>query len=424
MAALLLAHNGSFRTIAPTLIIAVVVMLLAALSLIPSLLALVGPRVFWPSNRWRNASGNRVFARLGGLIAGHPALTATGSGAILVALAVATLSIKLSYDTTSQLPSGTKAAKAYDELKTAFPPGAVNPTQIYVSSGRKLQPTKLVALRTQLRSVRGVGSVSPPVLNAHGTAARINASLTMDPSSTAAINIVSGPLRKAASGARGPGEHLLVGGTTMIAADTRTATNHDYKTILPVAALLIILILGLVLRSVVAPPVLFVGVGLAFAATLGTSVIAFQDVGGDAGVSELLPIIAYLFVVALGTDYNILLARRIREEVVDGASARQAAARAVELAGPTAAAAGVILAGTFASLMLAGIGLLTQIGLTVAVGILIVAILMSTVLVPSLASLIGGRFWWPGNRHPLEPREPEWELRPSGENAPAHAGNH
>jgi len=426
MAALLLAHLGSFRTMAPTLIIAIAVMLLAALTLIPALLALIGPRVFWPSKRWQQAGGNRIFSRLGGLIARRPGLTAAVSGAVLVALAASALSIKLSYDTTGGLPSNTKAAKAYAQLKSAFPPGAVNPTQVYVSSSEKLTPPQLQGLRTQLADVRGVGSVSAPTVNAAGTAARIDVSLTMNPTSTTGIDLVSGPLRQAARAAAAPGEQVLVGGTTMTAADTRTATNHDYKTILPVAAMLILLILALVLRSAVAPTLLLAGVGAGFAATLGASVLAFQKISGDNGVTAMLPMIVYLFVVAVGTDYNILLTKRLREEVVDGgASPREAAARAVEHAGPTAAAAGLILAGTFGSLMLAGVSLLSQTGFAVAAGILIVSIVMATVLIPSLAALIGNRLWWPAHKpyvnkeatdqtRPAAPR-----LRPTIEVAPA-----
>jgi RND superfamily putative drug exporter len=248
----------------------------------------------------------------------------------------------------------------------------------------------------------------------------------MNPTSTTGINLVSGPLRQAARAAPAPGEQVLVGGTTMTAADTRTATNHDYKTILPVAAMLILVILALVLRSAVAPTLLLAGVGAGFAATLGASVLAFQKISGDNGVTAMLPMIVYLFVVAVGTDYNILLTKRLREEVVGGgASPREAAARAVEHAGPTAAAAGLILAGTFGSLMLAGVSLLSQTGFAVAAGILIVSIVMATVLIPSLAALIGNGLWWPAHKpyankeatdqtRPAAPR-----LRPTTEVAPA-----
>jgi len=121
----------------------------------------------------------------------------------------------------------------------------------------------------------------------------------------------------------------------------------------------------------------------------------------------MLPIMLYLFVVAIGTDYNILVTSRLREEVSEGNDPRTAADLAVEHAGPTIAAAGVILAGTFASLSLTGVGLLVQLGATIAIGVLLVSIVMATVFVPSVSALLGRRIWWPSHqdarRHPPQP---------------------
>ena len=119
----------------------------------------------------------------------------------------------------------------------------------------------------------------------------------------------------------------------------------------------------------------------------------------------MMPILVYLFVVAVGTDYNILLTTRLREEIVGGASPKQAAALAVEHAGPTVASAGIILAGTFGSLMLTGVSLLSEIGFAVASGIVLVALVMASVFVPSVATLLGRFIWWPCHqpgRHPHE----------------------
>ena len=141
---------------------------------------------------------------------------------------------------------------------------------------------------------------------------------------------------------------MLVGGTTAIFADINSANNRDLSVILPVAALLIALILALLLRSLVAPIYLVVAVLLNFAATLGAAVYLFQGVGGKPGVTFQLPIMLYLFVLAIGTDYNILMIARLREEARAGNEPRAAAALGVQHAGPSVAAAGLILAGTFA----------------------------------------------------------------------------
>jgi RND superfamily putative drug exporter len=140
-------------------------------------------------------------------------------------------------------------------------------------------------------------------------------------------------------------------------------------------------------------------------------VLVFQHIKGDNGLIFLLPIYIYLFVVALGTDYNILMIARLREEAREGKTSRDAAAQAVRHAGPTIAAAGLILAGTFASLMLGGNALLVSMGFAISFGIFIAAFVMSMFFTPSLTALIGHAAWWPG--HGDEKREE----KPSDEDA-------
>ena len=191
---------------------------------------------------------------------------------------------------------------------------------------------------------------------------------------------------------------------------TRDANNRDMVVIFSVAALLIALILGLVLRSVVAPVYLMIAVGLGFLATIGASVYVNQGIRGEAGLSFTLPIIVYLFVVAIGTDYNILMISRLREEAREGNDPHTAADLAVEHAGPAVSAAGLILAGTFASMLLAGVAFLYELGFAVSVGILLSAFVMALFLVPGLTALIGHTAWRPGHgvagAVAAEPQEP------------------
>jgi RND superfamily putative drug exporter len=167
--------------------------------------------------------------------------------------------------------------------------------------------------------------------------------------------------------------------------------------IFPVAGVLIALILALLLRSLVAPIYLMLAVMLGYAASLGATVFVFQGIGGEPGVLFLLPILVYLFVVAIGIDYNILMIARLREEAREGNDPRAAAGLAVEHAGPSVVSAGVILAGTFGSLLLAGVAFLTQMGVAVTVGIVLAAFVISVFLVPAVTALIGQRAWWPGH---------------------------
>jgi putative drug exporter of the RND superfamily len=390
--ALLLADLGFLAAMAPGLAISVAVMLVASITLIPAVMAIVGPRVFWPSRSWRTKPEGTFFKRLGQLIARRPGRMALASGAVLVALATGSVSYAASYD--FSLPSGTESSRAYDTMKSAFPAGALNPTEVYV-----LHPDAdaLPGLLQRLEGVDGVASVSEPVLSDDGTAARITVTLAEKPDSQEALDTVAGPLRKVAH-ASGAGEEVLVGGSTSQYVDLNTTVNRDMSIVFPIAAAIIFLILALLLRSIVAPLYLLAAVALGFAATLGAGVLIFQLGAGGAGLMFMIPIMLYLFVVAIGTDYNILMTSRLREEVMEGNDPRTAADLAVEHAGPTVASAGIILAGTFASLSLTGVGLLVQLGVTIALGVVLVSMLMAIVFVPSVSALLGRGIWWPGQR--------------------------
>jgi RND superfamily putative drug exporter len=230
-----------------------------------------------------------------------------------------------------------------------------------------------------------------------GATAAYSVILKDDPQSTTAVNVVRDQLRPAAHAAAPAGTYALVGGTTAVFADINTAVGHDYAVVFPVAAVIILLILMLLLRSLVAPWYLILAVGLGFAATLGATVLVFQTLAGQAGLVFLLPVYMYLFVVALGTDYNILMIARLREQAREGMGPHDAAAHAVAQAGPAIGAAGLILAGTFASLLLAGNTILSQVGFAVSAGIALAAFVMAMFFSPSLTALIGHAAWWPGH---------------------------
>ncbi len=403
MLALVLSDLGSFRNMAPGFLLSVGTMLVASLTLVPAVLRLLGPRVFWPSNRWRRERPGRVYPALGRLISRRPALTATLSGALLIGLASGLVYFKASYDVTSSLPSNTKSAQAITSLNKAYPPGALSPTQVLITGGKRLTRADLTAITARVMGVSGVAAVTPSGFSRDRRTTELDVSVLVNPSSQIAMSLASGPIREAAQAAAGAGRSVLIGGESMSLSDISRASNRDYTVVYPFAAGLILLILALLLRSVIAPIYLLLGVGLGYAATLGASVHVFQGLQGHSGLLFMMPILVYLFVVAVGTDYNILLTTRLREEIIGGASPRRAAALAVEHGGPTVASAGIILAGTFGSLMLTGVNLLSEIGFAVASGILLVAIVMASIFVPSVATLLGHLIWWPGHqpRHRL-----------------------
>ena len=406
--ALVLSSLSLFRSIGPALAIAVAVTVLASLTLVPAVVSLLGTRVFWPSKAWRQEPRAARFAAVGRAVGRRPARFAVASGLLLAVLAVFALTFKPTFDLSSTgAPKTAESTVALQTLQKGLPAGATDPTSVYLhsTSAKPLDAAGLSAFGARLGHATGVAQVSPPTLSQDKTTALYSLVLANDPASDAALTHVKGPIRSTAHGAAPAGTEALVGGTTSVYVDLQQAMNRDYAVVFPVAALVIMLILALLLRSLVAPWYLMASVGLGFGATLGAAALLFQDALGRTGLVFLLPIYIYLFVVALGTDYNILMIARLREEARSGKNAREAAAFAVQHAGPTVAAAGLILAGTFASLMLGGNALLTSMGFAISFGIFVAAFVMAMFFTPALTALIGHAAWWPG--HGDETREEE-----------------
>ncbi|KAA1399518.1 MMPL family transporter [Aeromicrobium ginsengisoli] len=395
--ALVLSSLSIFRSIGPALAIAVAVTLLAALTLVPALLTLLGRALFWPSKKWRDEPAGTRFASIGTSLGKHPVRFAGAAGLLLAVLASFTIGFNPSFDFNSSLPKDVESTKAIKTLEKGLPAGVTDPTTVLLSSDNKLDQTTVDAFAADLGRTKGIAQVSPGTLSEDGRTAVYNALLDHDPTSDAAIADVKGPIRDAAHEAAPEGTEAFVGGTTSVFVDMQKAMNRDYSIVFPVAAVVIMIILALLLRSLVAPLYLMVSVGLGFGATLGATVIVFQHIQGLDGLIFMLPIYIYLFVVALGTDYNILMIARLREEAREGRSPRDAAAQAVRHAGPTIAAAGVILAGTFAALMLGGNSLITSMGFALSFGIFVAAFVMAMFLTPALTALIGHAAWWPGH---------------------------
>jgi RND superfamily putative drug exporter len=397
--ALSLSTLGSLKQMGPALAIAVTATLVAALTLIPAVVSLIGPKVFWPSKSWQREPRNASFAALGRGIRRRPALTAGASGLVLVVLALGALGFKANFDLASgSMPKTKESMVVQDEMKAAYSAGAAAPTDVYLSStdGKPLDKAAFGAYAEKLGAVDGVASARVSQLNKDGTTADFTVTLKYEASTDKAIAAV-GRVRDVAHSAAPAGTEAVVGGLSSIYKDIDTAVDHDYRTVFPVAAVLIMIILGLLLRSVVAPWYLIASVGLGFGATLGATVWVFQGVRGHSGLIFLIPVIVYLFVVAIGTDYNILMIARLREEAREGHSPREAAGVALRHTGPTVAAAGFILAATFATMMLAGNALLKEMGFAVSFGIAIAAFVMAMFFTPSLTALIGHAAWWPGH---------------------------
>ncbi|MFC8491619.1 MMPL family transporter [Streptomyces sp. NPDC057235] len=390
------ATFGQFRVLGPSVAVSVLVMLVASLTLMPALLAVAGRRMFWPSRTLSKTGRTGPASRTGELVARRPLLVLVASVALLGALAVGMAGVRMDFGT-GGTPHGTAAAATAREIADALPAGVSDPTTVYVTAddGRPLDPAGLDFLRRALSGVPGVGEVAAPVLDTDRNAARLDAYLTEDARSQRARDLVAGPVRQAVREATPAGTTAHVGGTAAVFADVATAVDRDLRTVFPVAAALIALILVVLLRSLAAPVVLMLSVGLCFAATFGASALVFQHAGGEPGVNFVLPLVLFLFVVALGTDYNILVSDRLREEMAHGGPARAAVARAVRHTAPAVATAGVVLAASFGSLAVNADASTRQLGFATALGILLSSFVLSLLLVPAAAALLGRAMWWP-----------------------------
>ncbi|TQM28815.1 MMPL family transporter [Nocardia bhagyanarayanae] len=397
--ALTLSTLGLFRSLGPALAIAVAVALVAGLTLVPAIVSLLGTKVFWPSKAWQVEPKGARFTAIGAALGRRPGVFAVVSGGVLVALSVFAIGFNPTFDLGSGSTSDASESVVYNkELLKGMPAGATQPSDVLLHApDGQLNQDELLGYRTALAQVPGVGAVGEPLLSADGTIANFQVTLADAPESDAALDTVRGPLRTTAHDAAPAGTTAAVGGITAVFVDFQDAMNRDYAIVFPVAAILIMIVLALLLRSLVAPWYLMASVFLGFAATLGATVLVFQNIQGDSGLIFTLPVIMYLFVVALGTDYNILMIARLREETREGRDPREAAALSLRHTGPTVAAAGVILAGTFAAMMLAGNSMLSQMGFAISVGIAIAAFVMAMFFTPAITALLGHRAWWPGH---------------------------
>ncbi|WP_369185390.1 MMPL family transporter [Streptomyces sp. Y1] len=409
------ASFGQFRALGPAIALAVLVMLLGSLTLMPALLAACGRKMFWPSRTLRSRPREGFAAQYGRLVARRPLAVLAASVALLGTLAAGMIGLRMDYSPGED--SSTPAAATAAEIARALPAGVSDPTTVYLvaKDGSALDAGRFDGLAKALSGVEGVGQVAPAVLSGDHRAARIDVSLNVDSQSDRARALASGPVRAAVAAHAPVGTVGHVGGTAAIFADVADAVDHDLAAVFPVAAGLIALILLLLLRSLLAPVVLMLAVGLGFAATLGAATLLFQHGLDRPGVNFTLPLVLFLFVVALGTDYNILITDRLREEMAHPGPARAAVARAVRHTAPAVAAAGVILAGSFATLVATPGS--EQMAFSLTVGILLSALVLSLAVVPAVAALLGRTLWWP--LRPTPPRTTPTAARPVPPPTPA-----
>ncbi len=327
-----------------------------------------------------------IWARIGRRVAAGPRRVM--GGAIVLLLVFCAGFAFFSTDLTSEDSYRTEVESVEGQhlLDRSFPSGATAPTDVIVP-----QSGDVAAVKQAVEGVDEVEAVSEPVASGpSGTL--IQATLVPNPYSTEAFELIT-PIREAAHEAD---PEALVGGPSAIEADVRDAAGWDSTVIPPIILVVVFLILMLLLRAVAAPLVLIGTVILSFLAALGVGYFFFDVVFGFPGSDPSLPLFAFVFLVALGVDYNIFLVARAREETEKHGS-EQGMLRALAVTGGVITSAGIVLAGTFSVLAVLPLTFLTELGFVVAFGVLLDTFLVRSVLVPAAALSLGDKFWWPSS---------------------------
>ena len=456
---LLFASFGLYSGLGPALAIGVALMLTAALTLTPALLALFGRAVFWPTPV-REARREGLWARLADGVIAHPIVTLVLGVLFLGGLAAAAAAYTSSgFGGTSSGPPGSDSAAGAAAIDSHYPAAVANPTvvllvyessvwadltpvqqaendlgakPVFASVNGLLNPNGVAVSAQQLEGLYkelgppGKLPATPPpdspvspqqyasyratsqFVSPDGKTVQFYTTLTAGaPSTTAALNAVP-DVRSAVSsvqhsaGATDSG----VTGLAPTSYDVSSVSGSDLKKVLPIVAALLALLLGLVLRSLVAPLYLVATVVLSYFAALGIAVLIFEGAAGDSGLDFVLPFLLFVFLMALGEDYNILVMSRIREEARK-APLRAAVADAMHHTGTTVTSAGLILAATFGVAGLSGATTeIKELATAIALGVLLDTFFVRTLLVPAIVVLCGRYNWWPSKLSRGHPEAP------------------
>ncbi|MEV0006143.1 MMPL family transporter [Micromonospora sp. NPDC050980] len=395
---LLLSEQETNRALAVACAIGVVFAMLSALFVLPAALVLFGRGLFWPfvPKVGGAAREGRLWGRLGELVVRRPLPVAVLATLLLAGLALGGLGIRTGLSETEQFRERPEAVAGAETLARAFPAGSTQPVAVLTN------PQAAPAVLAAAGAVDGVASARPST--AGDRVAQVDVVLTAEPGTAAsdravvalrdAVAAVPDSAPPTVDGADAP-DGALVGGPVAATYDSNQANTRDLQLILPIILLLVGAVLVLLLRGLLAPLLLVLTVIGSFFASLGAAWLLFDHVLGFPALDSGVLLLAFVFLVALGVDYNIFLVTRAREDA-RRTGTRDGMLSALRVTGGVITSAGVLLAAVFAVLGVLPLITLTQIGIIVCVGVLLDTLLVRTVLVPALAFLLGDRFWWPG----------------------------
>ncbi|GAA2607079.1 MMPL family transporter [Streptomyces axinellae] len=388
LACLAFADINSSRSLGLVGAVGVVCALLAMITALPALLVATGRWVFWPfvpRYGTQPRTARTVWSRIGGLLVRRPRWSWLMSVGMTAVLALSATGITMGLTQEEMYQDKPESVLAQEKLAAHYPSGSSDPATIVVRTGAR-DATRKAAL-----GVAGVESVRAEDRTPDAALTSLSVVLQHAPDSEAAKDTIAG-LRAAVH--RIDGADALVGGTTAESLDTAHAAGRDLRTVIPIVLGVVLLVLVWLLRSLLAPVLLLATVVLSFFGALGASNLLFTHLLGFAGIDHSIPLMGFVFLVALGIDYNIFLMTRVREETL-----RQGHTKGV-LTGLTSTggvitSAGIVLAATFAVFATMPLVTMAQMGVLVGIGVLLDTFLVRTVLVPSLALDIGARIWWP-----------------------------
>lgn len=388
----------SNRTLGIAAALGIVVALIFGLVVLPAVLVCFGRWLFWPfvpKVGSPDPHERGLWASIAGLVGRRPGRVFAVSIVILGALSAGLLSAQIGLSQTEQFRTKVEAVTAQDALARHFPAGLSEPATVIMDTATASAATDVI------KATAGVAEVVRPELSDDKTLTKLTVDLS-DGAGTKAADRTVTALR--ATLAEVPGANALVGGTPAADLDQRAANVRDAKVIVPLVLAVVLIILIVLLRSLVAPLLLVATVVTTYLAALGAATQIFRHLLGIDALADSVPLLSFLFLVALGVDYNIFLATRAREETIESGDTRDGMLRALRVTGGVITSAGILLAAVFSVLGVLPVIALTQIGVIVGLGVVVDTLLVRTLLVPALAMLLGERFWWPARpAHPARP---------------------
>ncbi|MBK4348654.1 MMPL family transporter [Lacisediminihabitans changchengi] len=395
---LLFAQIAGNRALGIACAIGIAIALLFALLVLPAALVVFGRGLFWPfvprvREKSAHAARPTVWSRIGNGVVKRPVVVAIAAVAVVGILSSGLIGAKIGLSQTDQLIGNPESVQGEKLLSKTFPGGFGSQTSVLAPTAAVDEATTIAEKTTGVSAVRAGAS--------SGGRTELQLTLSGEPQSQRNFDTIS-ELRQRYSSGGGAVSETMVGGTDATALDVNTASAEDRALLIPLILAVVFVVLTLLLRSLVAPLLLIASVVATFFAALGAGNWLFQNVFGFAAFDTAVVLYAFLFLVALGVDYNIFLSTRAREERAL-LGARGGMLEALTRTGGVITSAGVLLAAVFVVLGVLPVVALAQIGTIVCIGVLLDTLVVRTLLVPALAFLFGERFWWP-SRVPVNAR--------------------